>query len=190
MQRRVAKLIILVMIQLLVFSSLASAAVKSDADRAQSPGRLSNKSMVVTVKGKIARVDFIHYAKGKSSKRSALSAPGYNLMGIKWTKSEPYVVNMDSAPPELDSADIKNAIQKASKTWDSKTLRSLFGQVTVDNDVYYGCYDGKNAVEFAPYDGSSSVISVTTVWYNINTKNILEFDMLFNTAYEWSAQGR
>ncbi len=54
----------------------------------------------------------------------------------------------------------------------------------IDKYAKYGKYDGKNSIVFGYYL-YPGVIAVTSTWYYSNTGQILEFDMLLNSAYRW-----
>lgn len=137
----------------------------------------------------IGRIDFIHYAKpdGIGKPPSAEKPPKvvtcYDLMGITW-KSLPvsYVVNpsnSQSLAPEF----ITEAISASAGTWDNSTSAGLFVAGT-PGDVKYRDFDGKNAITFGLYD-NPGVIAVTSVWYSRRTKELIEFDILFNEFYVW-----
>jgi len=48
--------------------------------------------------------------------------------------------------------------------------------------------DGRNTLVWGNYP-TSGVIAVTIMWYSTATKTIVEFDMVFDTDYAWSASG-
>jgi len=135
-------------------------------------------------RGDFERVDFIHYAKAQKAGGKPASTC-YKLMGVSWkTNPASYVVNPTN-PHGLSESFIISAISAGSNAWDDATTAPLFNNVAADYSAQYGRFDGKNAVVFGPYSGQSNVIAVTSVWYNKKTKEIAEFDMLFNTAYTW-----
>ena len=55
---------------------------------------------------------------------------------------------------------------------------------TIDGTAVYGVQNYENAIDFGNYP-TEGVIAVTTVWYNPATKAIVEFDMRFDTDYDW-----
>ncbi len=133
----------------------------------------------------IVRVDFIHYAKQTQS-AARKQDTGYKLMGYKW-QSTPvaYSVNTASIPAYLGTSAVVDAIGVSSEVWDTATTKELFNNTVGTTTAKYGVFDGKNTVEFGLYQGSSNVIAVTSVWFNKRTKAIVEFDMLFSTAFTW-----
>jgi hypothetical protein len=46
--------------------------------------------------------------------------------------------------------------------------------------------DGINEYSFGLYPGSSNVIAVTNIWYTKRTKEIVDYDIFFNTFYSWA----
>lgn len=178
-----------VIIQLLLVSSLGTAGYNPRVDNGQYDQPALEKSPAANAEEDVVRINFIHYAKSSNATSPKKNDPGYKLMKVKWLWQEDYVINLASIPDELTSpATVQTIISGSSAAWDDETGRALFGQVTEDNDAHYGNYDDKNTVEFGKYV-SPEVIAVTTVWYSMSNKAILEFDMLFNTDYEWSTSG-
>ncbi|MDD5111194.1 MAG: matrixin family metalloprotease [Candidatus Altiarchaeota archaeon] len=88
-------------------------------------------------------------------------------------------------PQGLTENFVTSAISTSAETWDDATTKELFkNQYTIDTTASYGNLDGKNAIAFGSYP-TNGVIAVTSVWYNRRTKQITEFDILFNTYYTW-----
>ena len=76
-------------------------------------------------------------------------------------------------------------VSTSAETWDAATSTELFNDsYIVDYTAEYGVQDYKNSIAFGDYP-DSNVIAVTTVWYTRVGKQIVEFDMLFNTKYVW-----
>ena len=103
-----------------------------------------------------------------------------------WNNNIPvkYVINPKN-PQGLTQSFITSAIFNSAETWDVSTGKELFRNTyNIDSRAKYGKLDGKNSIIFGyyPYKG---VIAVTGIWYNTDTGQIREFDMLFNTAYKW-----
>jgi len=115
----------------------------------------------------------------------------YEFMGsygkklLKW-KQLPvsYVVNPD-VPGGVSADFMKAAVADAAAEWDYWTEPELFSNAYgVNPDVQYGVLDDKNAVTFGDYP-TTGVIAVTSVWYNPATKEIVEFDIMFDTDWTW-----
>jgi len=134
-------------------------------------------------KSDIGRIDFIHYAKENNGK-AAKTETCYKLIGVKWlTTPVNYVIN-PANDDGLTEEFVTNAISTSANTWDAATSKQLFGSYVTDPAAYYGTRDYKNAISFGDYS-NSGVIAVTSVWYIKSTKQIVEFDMLFNTDFVW-----
>ena len=137
----------------------------------------------------LTKTTFIHYKDGKvraiDSKVVSAVNTCYKLMGVKWsTIPVSYVINPTN-PEGLSESFVTSTISTSAETWDSATSKELFNNAfTTDNTVSYGVYDGKNAIVFGDYP-NNNVIAVTSVWYTIVGKRIVEFDIEFNTRFQW-----
>ncbi len=103
-----------------------------------------------------------------------------------WNSNTPvkYVINPKNSQG-LNQSFITSTIYNSAETWDAATTRELFNDTyKVDKYARYGKYDGKNSIVFGhyPYPG---VIAVTSIWYYTYTGQIVETDILFNTAFRW-----
>ncbi len=137
----------------------------------------------------LERVDFIHYAKPDNA---AASKPAkgatqtcYKLMGVKW-KTAPvnYAINPANADGLAESF-VVGVISSAAENWDSQTSVELFNNTyTIDTVAQYGVRDNKNTIAFGNYS-ESNVIGVTSIWFIRSSKQIVEFDMLFNDSFLW-----
>ncbi len=133
----------------------------------------------------IERMDFIHYFKAKGGGGGAKTDNCYKLMGVKWIGTPvSYAIN-PSNQQGLSEDFILSAVSASAETWDAATTKELFAaNYTVDYTAQYGVSDGKNAIAFGNYP-SNGVIAVTSVWMNKRTKQIVEFDQLYNTQFAW-----
>ncbi len=142
-------------------------------------------SQAIGPNGDIERVDFIHYAKPTAHPSGPKAAACYKLMGVKW-KSLPvnYVIN-PSNPQGLSEQFVASTVSTGAETWDNATTAELFNNAySVNYTAQYGVQNFQNAIAFGNYP-DSSVIAVTSVWFMRPGKQIVEFDMLFNTMYAW-----
>jgi hypothetical protein len=106
----------------------------------------------------------------------------YAYSGVHWPTGEvvTYSVNIKGAPTSAIIA-IKNAFE----TWDQQISNTLFDDnVQVASQKLSGNrFDGKNVVSWGRL--GRGIIAQTTVWYYTTTLEIVEFGMVFNTAYSW-----
>ena len=108
----------------------------------------------------------------------------YGKRLLKWPELPvDYVINPTN-PDELSETFVTSAISAGAGEWDYYAGPGLFGGYALDYSATYGVGDGKNALSFGDYR-TTGVIAVTTVWYNPATKAIVEFDILFDTDFEW-----
>ena len=151
----------------------------------------------------VEKVVFVHNASNAKAKPPAQNAGNYKLMGIKWGVSAlpvQFAVNYEGSG--IDAASVKYTILLAANEWDdgaysqseglgwTGTSADLFANYEASTvpstTVTMAGYDGTNEIFWGDL-GISGTIAVTTVWYNRFTKQILEFDMEFNTYYTWTA---
>ena len=86
----------------------------------------------------------------------------------------------------MDPAVVRSTLEASSETWDAATSFDLYDAPTITSDsVVSG--DGTNTVGWGPL--SPGIIAVAYLWYNPATKKIVEFDIVFNAYYAWSAAG-
>jgi hypothetical protein len=140
----------------------------------------------------LERIDFIHYKKPKDkgakpigpAKPPKQPTTCYKLLGVKWpTLPVKYVINPTN-PQNLDHSTVCSAIALSAETWDLSTGAGLFGEYQKNYDARWGKQDYCNVMAFGDYE-QANVIAVTSIWYTRRTKQIVEFDILFNTYYVW-----
>ena len=179
--------IVLPVLAMLLLSSFAAAMLIPANDKARENAKAPGHSPVIeeTPAGEwdLERFDFIHYAKPVSP-----SKPGtdtcYKLMGVKWAALPvSYAVNPSNSQG-LSEEFVLGTLSASSEAWDAATSSELLNAPSVDYTAQYGVQDYQNAVAFGDYS-DSNVIGVTTVWYTRVGKRIVEFDMLFNTRFQW-----
>lgn len=169
---------------LLLSVTAAASMIIPAADRTKENARAPENSPVIGENWGLERVDFIHYAKPTGPKPPA-AAKCYKLLGGKW-KSLPvnYSINPTNQQ-NLNVSFVTSAISTSAETWDNATSRELFNDTyTVDSSAQYGVQNYQNAISFGDYL-DNNVIAVTSVWYTPVGKQIVEFDMLFNTRFVW-----
>jgi len=138
------------------------------------------------------KITFIHYKDGEVKQVGAAfkSPTCYKLMGIKWnTLPVSYVINPTN-PQGLSASLITSAISASAETWDASTSKKLFNNfygidysATWDDTV--DKVDYKNEYVFGTYS-DPNVIAVTVVWYTRVGRQIVDYDVLFNTYYSWA----
>jgi len=176
---------ILIAVTVLAVSGVAAASMMIPAaDQAKEKAKAPEKSPAIGENWDLERVDFIHYAKPASPGKTKTETC-YKLLGVKW-KSLPvdYVIN-PANPDELTEEFVTSAISISAETWDDATLSELFNDAyTIDYTAQYGIQNFENAIDFGDYP-DDRVIAVTSVWYTPRGKQIVEFDIRFNTRFSW-----
>ncbi len=153
-------------------------------EKAKEKSKAPAKSPVINENWELERIDFIHYAKPQRKTKGKREVC-YKLLRAKWGNLPiNYVINPLNSFG-LDKDFITNAIFNAAETWDSATTNELFSDsFGLDENAKYGIQDFKNSIVFDEYP-DENVIAITTIWYIPKRREIVEFDMLFNTKYKW-----
>lgn len=105
--------------------------------------------------------------------------------GVKWKNAQvSYAIN-PANPYQLSETFVTSAISGSAETWDAATSLELFNNAYgIDYAAQYGVLGSKNSAVFGDYP-DNNVIAVTSIWYARAGKQIVEFDMLFNTKFAW-----
>ena len=127
--------------------------------------------------------DFVRRPSGRPGK--APTCYGFLSKGAKLKTTEDLII-----APNLDIS----AILASAEEWDSHTTSvNLFGGYTIDSTANWDGWagsipDGRNEFSYGNYP-QSGVIAVTVVWGYFSgpasARYISEFDVLFDTDYEW-----
>ena len=159
-------------------------------DTAKAHAQAPNKSPVINVNEvgdwELVREDFIHYyAKPTNPGKPPKTETCFKLLGVKWTSLPvAYVINPTNEDG-LTAQDVTTAISQAAETWDDATNSELFkNKYAIDDTVTWGNQVYKNAISFGDYS-DPNVIAVTSIWYTRRGKQIVEFDILFDTDFTW-----
>lgn len=186
MKTKLSWLISVLAITFLVFSLMASASMLIPSNnKAEENSKAPENSPVIDENWELERIDFIHYAKPENLGNPGKTETCYKLMGIKW-KSLPvsYVIN-PSNPQSLSEEFVTSAISTSAETWDASTSSGLFADTyTVNYTATYGVQNFLNTIDFGDYP-DNRVIAITSVWYTPKGRQIVEFDIRFNTRFSW-----
>ena len=147
----------------------------------------------------VDKIVFVHYANNAKARPPPQETGTYKLMRIKWaTLQVPFAVNY--AGSGIGEAIVKSTILLAANEWDDGTyslskgisgkgtkanLYADYTDSTVPTTSKTAAYDGTNCIFWGSITDSNT-IAVTSVWYTRVGRQILEFDMEFNTYYSWT----
>lgn len=83
------------------------------------------------------------------------------------------------------------AVSPAFEEWDEHTSTELYGTVDEDSSTPPpgAVHDEENTVSWGTIDGPGGVIGMCYYWYYVNTKEMVEFDIVFDIAETWSIVG-
>lgn len=109
----------------------------------------------------------------------------YGKKLLEWKKLPVnYVIN----PGELSETFVTEAILAGAEEWDKNTVADLFNDsyiVSTGPETTYKVQNYVNAISFDDYYLDPDIIGAATVWYSPATKEIVEFDIVFETNYAW-----
>ncbi|MEK6882552.1 MAG: matrixin family metalloprotease [Nanoarchaeota archaeon] len=178
-----------IVLSILVISIATASLLIPANDNAKENSQAAGNSPVIeeTDSGgwELERVDFIHYVKPNSPAKASRTDSCYKLMGVKWrTTPLNYIIN-PSNPDSLSEGFVASAISESAETWDSATSRELFNNTyKINYTANYGNQDFNNVIDFGNLNDDRA-IAVTTIWYTIVGKQIVEYDIRFNTQFKW-----
>lgn len=178
------KLISAILMITILFSITATASMLIPAnDKAKENSKAPENSPVIGENWDLERVDFIHYVKPTSPAKTRAETC-YKLLGVKWnTLPVNYIINPLNSG--LSEEFVTNALLTSAETWDLKTSKELLNDIySVDYTAQYGIQNFKNAIVFGDY-ADSNVIAITSIWFTRVGKQIVEFDIMFNTKFAW-----
>lgn len=180
---------ILVITALVLSVTTTASMLIPSSDKAKENAKAPEKSPVITEtesgEWELERVDFIHYAKPVNPARGPKEPSCYKLLGVKWNSLPVNYVLNPINPNGLSQEFVVNAISTSAETWDDSTSSELFNNVyTIDSTVQYGVQNFENAIVFGNYP-QEGVIGVTTIWFTRKGRQIVEFDILFDTDFAW-----
>jgi len=103
--------------------------------------------------------------------------------GVKWFNTISYEVNPDGSGLENNPELVRSTLDASSETWDEETGFELFYTPSLTEDSLIG-YDKINRIVWSDLD--PGVTAVTHLYIDLRTKEIVEFDIVFNIYYGWS----
>ena len=122
-----------------------------------------------------------------SGRIDAATAAGYLYDGYHWEDISlpiPYYVNQSGLP-----GGSVGAIQGAAQTWEDDPGSYIAYEYKGSTSTTSAVYDGVNVVS-AGSIAKSSTIAECTIWFMMFTKRILQFDIIYNTAFhEFATDG-
>jgi hypothetical protein len=137
------------------------------------------------------KITFIHYrdgtkeAVGRDADKITGGGSCYKLLGVKWSSLPiDYVVDASNSGNNNQNL-VKDAIDLSAKEWDVHTSRNLFGTSTTGSAADDGAApDYINEYMFARLS-NDGWIAVTTYWYTRYSRQVVDYDVTFNTYYGW-----
>lgn len=108
---------------------------------------------------------------------------------IRWAASNPQVgctVYTAGRPTGTFAA-----VSQAFAEWDGYTSADLYGTVGEDSTSTPPLpgLDAENTMSWRAIDGPGGIVAVCYYWYYTNTKELVEFDIVFDRNDPWSAEG-
>jgi len=144
----------------------------------------------------LEKIVIIHYKRGHAKPpwagRGNKESPNYMTYGkgIKWKDLPVNIVIDPDNPDGLPQSFIVDAITDSAEEWDGYTGSNIYETYSIDYSSSWDddSPDGRNELLFGDYS-ESGVIAVTIIWGYFSgppsRREILEFDILFDTDYIW-----
>jgi len=87
--------------------------------------------------------------------------------------------------------DAFDAVTPAFAEWDGNTSTTIYGTVSEDTSATPpgAVLDEENTMSWDVIDGPRGIIAVCYYWYWVNTKELIEFDIVFDKDETWSTIG-
>lgn len=111
----------------------------------------------------------------------------YGKRYLKWGDGElPVICTINpSNPYGLSGEFVTGAISAGADEWDwFTTTTELFSEETGPGTAYRN-QNYVNGISFGNYYSDPDIIGACTVWYSPATKQIVEFDIIFETDFTW-----
>jgi hypothetical protein len=109
----------------------------------------------------------------------------YSYAGYSWPHPPGPVVTYRINENTNDCTGEGTAVQAAAATWNNAGAKYSFSFSGTTSATTIG-YNGINQIIWTNL-GSGGIVAQTSIWYNVNTNNIIECDMQFNDYYSFSA---
>ncbi|MHC4225889.1 MAG: matrixin family metalloprotease [Planctomycetota bacterium] len=183
-----AKILITILVGLLVLLAVAPTIPAGDkaAEQAQSARQKDAKTPP-----ELERVTFVNIPRWSSPPwypEGCEDTDTYRLVmgGIRWLADDPQV---NCVVYTLDApAGAYSAVVPGFDAWDNVTSAAIFGSISENStdsapDIVA---DGANTISWNSIDGLGGAVAVTSFWYWPHTKELVEFDMVFDSAESWS----
>ena len=131
---------------------------------------------------------------------------GYTLIGFYWNLANypdgvPYVINPNKAirKYKLSEEDIIGEVKASLESWDLAVDYDDYtppDNITYDVELYNDTpvidYKAKASIGFPDFKNvitwrglRNGIIAVASIWYNTNTGEIVDADIILNSGYKW-----
>lgn len=175
---------VIVVLMLLTVPVLAKQDL-SDEDQYILKPEWKNKHMVVEKHEELTQVVFMDLVVVGDNQ-------AYEPLPYKWPASSlpvKYTINPSASVKKfkLSSSAVVGAVEQSFESWDNQVTGDLFSSPTVSSTAKASLGrrpDYKNVVTWGAIS-DRNVIALTNIWYNTNTLEIVDTDMVFNTYYKW-----
>lgn len=109
-----------------------------------------------------------------------VGSAGWKLPGT-WT----YILNLNSVPFTVGSANLATMAADAFSRWSNATNKKvIFNKNLSNTNTAKVSFDGKNIIAWG--NAPNGALAVTYTWYNKNTGLVSEVDTIMNNKFTWS----
>lgn len=168
------------------------------------PQRWHGKGKIVNAQGKLTQVIFIRYSTPIGQMIDAQvvdigdpdsdgARDGYALLGLWWNVAKypngvSYVINPSAAGNYgLVQSSVVAEIKASLESWDAVVGIELYNDnpfVDVRAKASLHRPDYKNVITWARIS-NKNIVAMASIWYNSNTKEIVDADIVLNSYYKW-----
>jgi hypothetical protein len=192
-----AKLVILILISVFIVSIISVGLVSAQSNNAGQNGNQAIPNRPTDLE----QVIFVHKVKpdkpenpGDSKGKPTRDTASYKLWGGKLLATAQYKINTTNINGDVSPANAAAAVQAAAESWNlvtyapvnSEEADILYYSGTTNNSGY--SLDGENTVSWGELD-NDGIIAVAYYWYSRRTKEVVEFDIVFNNYFTWNTNG-
>ncbi|PWT80012.1 MAG: hypothetical protein C5B57_12950, partial [Blastocatellia bacterium] len=114
---------------------------------------------------------------------------GDRQVALKWAETPVRIFLNDRTVPGISLADFQAAVTRAFTTWQAVPTASISYQFVGFTAAEPFQEDGMSTIGFANRPDLDRVLGATTFLVDVSTGELLESDILLNSAFTWSVAG-
>jgi len=113
---------------------------------------------------------------------------GGRTVTLKWSQTPRYFVTTDTVPG-VSAADFQGAVARAFATWEAVPTSTIAYQLAGTTSARPTEDDGSSVLGFLDRPDLDRVLAATDFVIDVTTGALIESDIFFNSAFQWSTAG-